>query len=231
LTGPSQAEFIEVFTTINSEKKAKEISSKLLAKRLTSCVQIVGPVKSIYWWKGKIQRAREWLCLIKVKAEDYYLVESNLKKMHSYSIPEILGLPILVGNADYLQWIRTETTPRDYHGIIIKQSLRDRSILDNVKILGKKTAKDWTMLRVLVPDDELENFLKLVKANLLTENKVPYYAHFYNREDLIVVFPERIFYVKLDKRTWGPVARYGKSLGVPERELDFKPSRFEDETY
>jgi periplasmic divalent cation tolerance protein len=230
LTGPSQAEFIEVFTTINSEKKAKEIASKLLAKRLTSCVQIVGPVISIYWWNGKIQRATEWLCLIKAKAEDYHLVETNLRKVHPYSVPEILGLPILAGNDDYLEWIRKETT-RDYHGIIIKQSLRDRSILDAVEILGKRTAKDWTMLRVLVRAGQFKNVLKLVQDNLLTENKVPYYAHFYNHQELIAVFPDRIFYVKPDKKTWGPVARYGKSLGIPERELDFKPSRFEDETY
>ncbi len=230
MTRRPQTEFIEVFTTLNSEKRAKEIASKLLAMRLTSCVQIVGPVNSIYWWKGKIQRATEWLCLIKARAEDYPLVETNLKKLHSYVTPEILGLPILAGNADYLEWIRRETT-RYYHGIIIKQSLRDRSILDNVEILGKRTAKDWTMLRVLVKDDRFENFLKLVQANLLTENKVPYYAHFYNRQELIAVFPSRIFHIKPDKKTWGPVARYGKSIGIPERELDFKPSRFEDETY
>jgi periplasmic divalent cation tolerance protein len=230
LTRRSEAEFIEVFTTINSEKRAKEIASKLLAMRLTSCVQIFGPIKSLYWWKGKIQRATEWLCLIKAKAEDYHLVETNLKKTHPYSIPEILAFPILAGDADYLEWIRKETN-RDYHGIIVKQSLRDRSILDNVQILGKRITKDWTILRVLVRDDQFEKFLKLVQANLLAENKVPYYAHFYNHKELIAVFPGRIFYVRPDKKTWGPVARYGKSLGIPEGELDFKPSRFEDETY
>jgi len=230
LTRPSQTKFIEVFTTINSEKRAKEIASKLLAERLTSCVQIIGPINSIYWWKRKIQHATEWLCLIKARAEDYRLVETNLKKTHSYDIPEILALPILTGNTDYLEWIRKETS-RDYHGIIIKQSLRDRSILDSIQILGKRITKDWTTLRVLVRDDQFENFLKLVQANLLTENKVPYYAHFYNNKNMIAVFPDRIFHLKPDKETWGPAVRYGKSLGISERELDFKPSRFEDETY
>jgi periplasmic divalent cation tolerance protein len=230
LTRPSQTEFIEVFTTINSEKRAKEISSKLLAMRLTSCVQIVGPVKSIYWWKGKIKSTMEWLCLIKARAEDYRLVETNLKNLHPYIMPEIMALPILAGNADYLEWILRETT-RDYHGIIIKQSLRDRSILDNVQILGKRITKHWTMLRVLVRDDQFENFLKLVQANLLTESKVPYYAHFYNNQNLIVVFPDRTFHLKPDLKTWGPAVRYGKSVGIAERELDFKPSRFEEERY
>ena len=158
------------------------------------------------------------------------MIETNIKKTDSYDVPEILALPVLDGNSDYLEWIRRETT-RDYHGIIIEQSLRDRSILDNIRILGKKSGKKWTMLRGLVRDDRLENFLKLVQANLLTENKVPYYAHFYNQQDLIAIFPDRVFYLKPDKKTWGPAVRYGKTLGISERELDFKPCRFEDETY
>ena len=230
MTRVSQTEFVQVFTSINSKKRANAIATKLLAKRLTSCVQIFGPIDSTYRWKGKIEHSKEWFCLIKTRANDYRLVETSIKKLHSYDVPEILALPVLDGNTDYLDWIRKETL-RDYHGIIVKQSLRDRSILDNIRILGTKTAKNWTILRVLVRDDQLENFAKLVQANLLTENKVPYYAHFYNHEDLIIIFPNRIFQLKPDKKTWGSVVRYGRSLGISERELDFKPCRFEDETY
>ena len=226
----SQTEFVQVFTSINSKKRANAIATKLLAKRLTSCVQIFGPIDSTYRWKGKIEHSKEWLCLIKARTNDYHLIETNIKKMHSYDVPEILALPVLDGNTDYLEWIRKETS-RDYHGIIIKQSLRDRSILDSVRILGKKTAKNWTMLRVLIRDEVLEKFAKQVQANLLTENKVPYYAHFYNQQTLIAIFPDRIFHLKPDKKTWGPATRYGRSLGISERELDFKPCRFEDETY
>ena len=230
MTRVSQTEFVQVFTSINSKKRANAIATKLLAKRLTSCVQIFGPIDSTYRWKGKIEHSKEWFCLIKARANNYRLIETNIKKMHSYDVPEILALPVLDGNTGYLEWIRKETTS-DYHGIIIKQSLRDRSILDDIRILGKRTAKNWTMLRVLVRDDQLEKFLKQVQANLLMENEVPYYAHFYNHQDLIVVFPDRIFHLKPDTKTWGPAVRYGKSLGIPERELDFKPCRFEDETY
>jgi len=165
----SQTEFIQVFTSINSKKRANAIATKLLAKRLTSCAQIFGPIDSTYRWKGKIEHSKEWFCLIKARANDYRMIETNIKKTDSYDVPEILALPVLDGNSDYLEWIRRETT-RDYHGIIIEQSLRDRSILDNIRILGKKSGKKWTMLRVLVRDDRLENFLKLVQGNLLTEN-------------------------------------------------------------
>ena len=230
MTRLSQTEFIQVFASINSKIRANAIATKLLAKRLTSCVQIFGPVDSTYRRKGKIEHSKEWLCLIKARANDYWLIETNIKKMHSYDVPEILGLPVLDGNTDYLEWIRKETA-RDYHGIIIKQSLRDRSIRDSVRILGKKTAKNLTMLRVLIRDEVLEKFTKLVQANLLTENKVPHYAHFYNQQSLIAIFPGRVFPFKPDKRTWGPAIRYGRSLGISERELDFSLCRFEDETY
>ena len=230
MTRLSQTEFIQVFTSINSKIRANAIATKLLAERLTSCVQIFGPIDSAYRWKGKIEHSKEWFCLIKARANDYRLIETSIKKVHSYDVPEILALPVMDGNTDYSEWIRKETI-RDYHGIIIKQSLRDPSILDSVRILGKKSAKNWTMLRVLIRDEGLENFAKLVQANLLTENKVPYYAHFYNQQDLIVIFPDRVFRIKPDKKTWGSAVRYGRSIGISERELDFKPCRFEDETY
>jgi hypothetical protein len=87
------------------------------------------------------------------------------------------------------------------------------------------------MLRVQIDENQLERLVKLVQTNLLIENNVPYYAHFYRKGELIVIFPERVFRLRPDKESWGPAVRYGKSLGISERELDFKPCRFEDETY
>jgi periplasmic divalent cation tolerance protein len=71
---------------------------------------VSGPIKSGYWWNGKIERAKEWYCLIKGRAEDYSLIEANIKKMHCYKVPEILATPILQGDPKYLRWIRDETT-------------------------------------------------------------------------------------------------------------------------
>ncbi len=64
ISGPPMTEFIQVFTTVDSKKKAKDIAKTLLAKRLASCVQVF-PINSIYWWRGKIEQAKEWFCLIK----------------------------------------------------------------------------------------------------------------------------------------------------------------------
>jgi hypothetical protein len=119
----------------------------------------------------------------------------------------------------------------EYHGIIIKESLKDQFILRTMKILGKKASGPWTFLRIGAEGGKIDEVLKLVKENLLTENSVPYYAHFYRDKELIVVFPEKIFYVKPDRESWGPVVSYEVSRGIPQDEMDMKPCRLEDETY
>ncbi|HEX9197126.1 MAG TPA: divalent-cation tolerance protein CutA [Candidatus Bathyarchaeia archaeon] len=102
-------EFIQVSTTVNSKERADKIASKLLDERAASCVQVLGPIQSTYWWKGRIERAREWICFIKARADDYRRIEAFIRKIHPYDAPEILAFPVLRGNADYLNWIKRET--------------------------------------------------------------------------------------------------------------------------
>lgn len=103
------AEFIQVFTTVDSEEQAGEIAQKLLEKRLVACVQVMGPVRSRYWWEGQLEEAQEWLCLIKAKAASYDRIESLIKELHPYEVPEILAVPITAGNPHYLEWLRRES--------------------------------------------------------------------------------------------------------------------------
>ena len=105
----AMTEFIQVSTTVNSKEGADKIARKLLDERLASCVQVLGPIHSNYWWKGRIDRIREWICLIKARANDYSRIEASIRGMHPYDVPEILALPVLRGDIDYLNWIRTET--------------------------------------------------------------------------------------------------------------------------
>jgi len=120
-------------------------------------------------------------------------------------------------------------TMSEYHGIIIKEGLKDSSILDEMKILGIKKVDDWTLLRVGVDESKIDETIKVVGRNLRSDPV--YYAHFYRDEELIVVFPKKIFHLTPNRETWKPAIKYGKSVGVPEEELDFKPCRFEEETY
>src|SRR5216117_3005966 len=109
-------EFIQVSTAVDSKERANKIARRLLDERVASCVQVLGPIKSTYWWRGRIERAREWICFIKARADDYPSIEASIKKIHPYDIPEILAFPVLRGNAEYLNWIRNETARMAWSG-------------------------------------------------------------------------------------------------------------------
>jgi len=107
------AEFIEVHTTIDSKEAAQKIAETIVSKRLAACVQVSGPITSIYWWQGKIEQAEEWVCTAKTEKDLYSLLEQAIKETHTYDVPEILVTPVVAGNKSYLDWISQET--RDYH--------------------------------------------------------------------------------------------------------------------
>ena len=100
---------IQVMTTTEKRQDAEKIAGILIEKRLAACVQIVGPVLSIYRWKKNIERAEEWQCHIKTRADFYGAVEAAIKANHPYATPEIIALPILQGSREYLAWLHEET--------------------------------------------------------------------------------------------------------------------------
>ncbi len=102
------SEFIQVLTSIDSRERAEEISRKLLEMRLAACVQIIGPVKSMYWWRGVIEESNEWLCFIKTRGDLYKQVEEMIRSLHGYEVPEIIVLPIIQGFYKYLEWMSNE---------------------------------------------------------------------------------------------------------------------------
>ncbi len=109
-------EFIQVSTSVDSEERADKIARRLLDERVASCVQVLGPIQSQYWWNGRNERAREWICFIKARARDYRRIEASIKKVHPYDAPEILAFPVLRGNAEYLNWIKRETARKPKPG-------------------------------------------------------------------------------------------------------------------
>jgi periplasmic divalent cation tolerance protein len=98
-------EYIQVQTTAGSEQEAERISSALIERRLAACVQIVGPISSRYRWQGKIETAREWVCVAKTSAARYAEVETAIRELHSYEEPEIVATPIVAGSQGYLEWL------------------------------------------------------------------------------------------------------------------------------
>src|SRR5262245_42479556 len=92
-----------VLVTCANLVEARRIAGKIVRKRLAACVTIVlGPVQSIYRWKGKVESAREQLLLIKTVAKRLPALEAEIKRLHSYDVPEFLVLPAGSGSADYL---------------------------------------------------------------------------------------------------------------------------------
>ncbi len=102
------SDYIQIVTTIGRREDADRIAQALVAARLAACVQVIGPITSTYRWRGKIETAEEWQCWAKSRRELYDEVEQAIRRIHPYEIPEILAMPILAGNADYLAWLDGE---------------------------------------------------------------------------------------------------------------------------
>jgi periplasmic divalent cation tolerance protein len=100
--------YIQIYTTIGKKEEAEHISEKLVSMRLAACVQIVGPIESIYWWNGAVEKSEEWLCVMKTDDTFYKKIEKVLSELHSYEVPEIISLPIIHGSEKYLSWLRSE---------------------------------------------------------------------------------------------------------------------------
>ena len=97
--------FVIIFVTCASKEEAEKIVAALLKKRLVACGNIVGGVQSKFWWKGKIDIAKEALLILKTKAAKFKAVENEVNRLHSYDVPEIIAIPIIMGSKEYLNWI------------------------------------------------------------------------------------------------------------------------------
>lgn len=103
------ADEILVFITASSEEEAAKIGTALVAERLAACVNIVPEVRSLFRWDGKMQDGREALLIAKSRQPLLAELVSRVKALHSYSVPEVIALPIAGGSEEYLSWLRAET--------------------------------------------------------------------------------------------------------------------------
>lgn len=94
-----------VVTTIDDREKASEWAAELIQKRLAACVQIVGPVESVYEWESKLVHDTEWQLQIKTSSNLQAKVVNWIQDRHPYEIPEIITIPISFGSAQYSEWV------------------------------------------------------------------------------------------------------------------------------
>jgi periplasmic divalent cation tolerance protein len=96
-----------VFVTCPGRGLARKIARAAVQKHLAACVNIVlSPVESLYTWKGKVEKAREYLLVMKTTAKCLVELEKEVKRLHSYDVPEFIALPIVAGSREYLSWLR-----------------------------------------------------------------------------------------------------------------------------
>ena len=92
-----------------SLKEADGMASSLLSKRFAACANITKNVSSKFWWSGKIEKAREVLLSLKARRSEFKKIEKEIKRLHSYEVPEIIAIPIIMGSDDYLGWLKNST--------------------------------------------------------------------------------------------------------------------------
>ena len=103
-------EFIVVYVTAGSPAEGDRIARALVDERLAACVNRIAPVQSVYCWQGKVEQSEEQLLIIKTQRRLFDALEKRVRELHSYSVPEIVALPIIDGSQDYLQWLGDQTT-------------------------------------------------------------------------------------------------------------------------
>jgi len=94
-----------VLTTAGNREEAEKIANALVEAELAACVNIVGPIRSIYRWQGKVENAEEFLLLAKTWGAAYDDVESMIRELHSYELPECIALRVEKGSEPYLEWL------------------------------------------------------------------------------------------------------------------------------
>ena len=112
LTGRAGPQFLQVQTTTDSRAEAVALAQAAVEQRLAACAQVAGPIASTYWWEDGLERAEEWLIMLKLPADRYDDLAAFLTDRHSYDDPEIIATPIVAGSQSYLEWVAAETQPQ-----------------------------------------------------------------------------------------------------------------------
>ena len=101
-------QYIQIQITFPAAESASEMAAKLVQENLVACAQVCGSVQSFYTWKGVSETSTETLLLAKTALSLFDRVESAVRASHPYDCPQIVALPIIIANADYLEWLREQ---------------------------------------------------------------------------------------------------------------------------
>ena len=112
MTQPKSRKRIPFFvvSTASSKKEAERIARQIFEKKLAACVNIIYPATSFFWWKGKQEKAREAVLLIKTLSNQFGPLETLIRRAHSYEVPEVIGWPIQKVSKPYFRWLCSSVT-------------------------------------------------------------------------------------------------------------------------
>jgi periplasmic divalent cation tolerance protein len=100
-------DYIIVLVTTASKQEAEKIANHLLNDKLIACANIIGPVTSLFRWRENVERAEEYVALMKSRRDLFDRLTEAVKTLHSYEVPEILALPVAEGSRTYLDWLQS----------------------------------------------------------------------------------------------------------------------------
>ena len=100
---------LSIYIVAADSAEAERIAVALVEERLAACVNILGGIRSVYRWEGKVERADEVVLIAKTTANNFEPLAARVRALHSYETPAIVAWPIVAGDADYLAWIEAET--------------------------------------------------------------------------------------------------------------------------
>ena len=103
-------EFIVIFVTVGSSAEGERLAFSLVEERLAACVNRIRGIQSVYRWEGKVEQSEEELLVIKTRKELFAALEKRVRELHSYSVPEIIALPLIEGNEAYLRWLEEQVS-------------------------------------------------------------------------------------------------------------------------
>jgi periplasmic divalent cation tolerance protein len=114
------------YVTCADAKQADSIARAIVAERLAACANLLPGMRSIYWWKGRLDSADEVVLILKTRSALIPALTARVKALHSYTVPCVCALPVIDGNADYLKWLASETRDLRRRGSAARHAGRRR---------------------------------------------------------------------------------------------------------
>ncbi len=99
---------IVVLSACDTSAEARKLARHLVETRVAACVNVIPGAYSVFHWEGKVKESSEWMLIIKTTRPRLESLKSELRKIHSYTVPEVVAVPVIDGSDDYLQWLDRE---------------------------------------------------------------------------------------------------------------------------